>query len=505
MARFQIEPERHRSQPALTVSRPLAVLDEFRVPHDRLDVGPGGSQWGTVSAGEAGRALHWWDGETGSWGRHVLGEAPFWAAVVPERAVAEFASALGGRWWPDRPILDRSGDHCASIWRNADGGTILPFDPDEALANYRSERYRSARQGGGNALKEVARRGYYGVRPLMPRHVQIRLRRAFTRIQARSDFPRWPVETALHDLCDLVLGATATAVGEPVPYIAPWPRGYEWALVLTHDVETAAGRDAIDRVLAVEQRLGFRSSWNLVPERYSVDDALVERLAADGSEVGIHGLRHDGKDLGSLRTLRERLPAMRSWAERWSAVGFRAPATQRVWEWMPMLGFDYDSSSPDTDPYEPIPGGCCSWLPFFNEELVELPITMPQDHTLFVILRRDETLWHEKADVLRCRGGMALLIVHPDYMLDDASLGAYERFLERYRDDRTLWNPLPREVSDWWRRRATTTLSASDGAWRASGPAAAQAAIAHVAPRSARPGLAAVASALAEGPATRPT
>ena len=50
---------------------------------------------------------------------------------------------------------------------------------------------------------------------------------------------------------------------------------------------------------------------------------------------------------------------------------------------MPRLGFEYDSSYTDTDPYEPQPGGCCSYLPYFNESLVELPITLPQDHTVF--------------------------------------------------------------------------------------------------------------------------
>ena len=51
---------------------------------------------------------------------------------------------------------------------------------------------------------------------------------------------------------------------------------------------------------------------------------------------------------------------MRAYAERWEAVGFRSPATHRDWELMPLLGVDYDSSSPDTDPFEPKSGGCCT-------------------------------------------------------------------------------------------------------------------------------------------------
>src|SRR5206468_5899418 len=100
------------------------------------------------------------------------------------------------------------------------------------------------------------------------------LRRAFTRVQARSRFPRWPLEPAVDDISRLVLQAVADAAGEPVPYLASWPHGHEWALVLTHDVEHAAGRDGIGRLRALEETLGYRSSWNLVPERYEVDDAL---------------------------------------------------------------------------------------------------------------------------------------------------------------------------------------------------------------------------------------
>ena len=101
---------------------------------------------------------------------------------------------------------------------------------------------------------------------------------------------------------------------------------------------------------------------------------------------------------------------------------------------MPLLGVEYDSSSPDTDPFEPKSGGCCTWWPFFNRDLVEVPITLTQDHTLFVILQRsDDALWREKADFLRDRGGMALLVTHPDYMTEPAFVDLYRGFLARLR------------------------------------------------------------------------
>lgn len=352
---------------------------------------------------------------------------------------------------------------------------VLPFDPDEAILSLWSEAYLTPTGASGTArAKRLAMRGYYAARPAMPRSFQIWLRRRFSRIQARTRFPRWPVETALHDLYDLLLGRLAALAGEPVPTIAPWPDPYRWALVLSHDVERRPGYENLHLLADVEKQTGFRSSWNFVPERdYTVAEERLDQLRADGFEVGLHGLYHDGRDLESRATLDQRLPAMRRYAEQWGAVGFRSPATHRDWELMPLLGFDYDSSSPDTDPFEPKSGGCCSWLPFFNRELVELPITLTQDHTVFVILEQaDDSLWREKTEFLRGRGGMALLLTHPDYMLEPNLVELYRAYLGRYAGDETAWKPLPREVSAWWRRRGASSVVRVDGGWSIEGPAA---------------------------------
>jgi hypothetical protein len=313
--------------------------------------------------------------------------------------------------------------------------------------------------------------------------VQIAARRVFSRLQSRREFPSWPVETGLHDLYERLFQLAVGLAGEPVPWLAPWPAGFSWALVLTHDVETADGCALLARVREAEERAGYRSSWNLVPARYSVNGGLVEGLRDGGFEVGVHGLHHDGRDLASERLLRERLPAMQEAAARWGSVGFRSPATQRDWRLMPLLAFDYDSSYPDTNPYEPIPGGCCSWLPFTNGDLVELPITLTMDHTLFVILgHRDESAWVEKANFLRGQGGMALVLTHPDYWGVEGLPRAYERLLERFASDSTAWKALPRDVAAWWRRRAGSSVARDGAGWRVEGLAAAEARIAYATP-----------------------
>ena len=153
---------------------------------------------------------------------------------------------------------------------------------------------------------------------------------------------------------------------------------------------------------------------------------------------------------------------------------------------MPLLGFQYDSSYPDTDPYEPQPGGCCSWLPYFNRDHVELPITLPQDHTLFVILRRTGAgTWIDKCEAIRAAGGMALLITHPDYA-DPPAVRAYRELLDRYAGDATAWRARPVDVARWWRRRAESTIESTverrAGAWRVTGPAAGEATVAYTAP-----------------------
>ena len=396
-------------------------------------------------------------------------------SVVPTATAEAWLRETGEEWSRAEPITDPEGREVSWTWASAQGAVFLPFDPDELMLNFWSEAYQQMWKTPHSAtISRLGKNLYYRLRPYSASALRIALRRLFSRLQSRAAFPRWPVEPALHDLYGFVLGAIEEAVGASVPWIAPWPDGHSWALVLTHDVELAGGLEAIESIASYEETLGYRSSWNLVGRRYEVDPATVEQLRDRGFEIGVHGLYHDGRDLESSETLRERLPEMRALAIEWGAVGFRSPATHRVWEWMPLLGFEYDSSYPDTDPYEPQPGGCCSWLPFFNGDLVELPLTLPQDHTLFVILRRrGAETWIDKAEFLRSRGGMALIDTHPDYLVEEASRTAYDAFLAHFADDETAWRALPREVAAWWRRRAESQLELSpDGRWYVAGPAA---------------------------------
>jgi hypothetical protein len=474
----------------IRASRRVGVLDYFRVPHEVSEEPPveGVHQ---LKMEPNGPALFWSSGRRGQpiGGTLVTGDnndaaIPIFGQILPDDEAVTVLAVIGGEWSRGRSIIDPDGHRVGSVWRRRDSSVFLPYDPDEIVENCRTEAYSSVSSSRvSRALTAQVRRAYYGIRPLLPRPAQIWLRRKFTGIQKRSRFPRWPAESALHDFSDLFCADLATVIGRPVPRIAAWPYGRGWAFVVTHDVETDVGYSAVAPVLELERALGIRSAWYYVPRRYTVALEDLRRLVDQGLEVGVHGLYHDGRDLGSLALLQKRLPGIREAADSWGAVGFRSPALHRRWEWMPLLGFDYDSSYPDTDPYEPMPGGCCSWLPFFIGDVVELPITLPQDHTLFTILRQDdETIWVRKAELLRARGGMVLMDTHPDYLTDEDTFTAYGRFLQQFVGDTSAWHALPHEVSSWWRRRSASHLEPNGDGWRVVGPAADEASVEYVQP-----------------------
>ena len=256
-----------------------------------------------------------------------------------------------------------------------------------------------------------------------------------------------------------------------LPFMNYWPDDYRSAVVFTHDVETAEGVANIERVRKLEEKYKVVSSWNFVPERYPFDKGVFRTLRDQGCEIGVHGLYHDGKLFSSKKVFEERVPRINSYLRDWNAVGFRSPATHRNPDWMPLIAAEYDSSFPDTDPFEPQAGGCCSIFPFFLGNLVELPITMPQDHTLFEILRHNDiAVWKQKAEWIIQNRGLVLVIIHPDYMLSAKNLGFYERLLALLTEQSSLWQVLPMDVAAWWKNRTISNLKNEDGRISIEGP-----------------------------------
>jgi peptidoglycan/xylan/chitin deacetylase (PgdA/CDA1 family) len=297
---------------------------------------------------------------------------------------------------------------------------------------------------------------YYGLKPLLPRRVQLALRRAYARRQVETTFPAWPAERVLLDLRDDDLRRRLrNGSGPRLPLIGWWPEGRRFAVILTHDVEGPAGIENIPRVLEIERRHGFVSSWNFCAEWYSIPGDLFDAVRSAGCEVGLHGIAHDGRLFRDRASFEANLPKIHRYMREWGASGFRSPATHRNADWMPDLECLYDTSFPDTDPFEPQPGGCCSIFPFFIDDLVELPITLVQDHTLFEILRdRSVERWVEKSEWIIEHNGLVNLLVHPDYLLTEERLALYDEFLGFLASRAGGWHALPRDVARWWKDRS---------------------------------------------------
>jgi peptidoglycan/xylan/chitin deacetylase (PgdA/CDA1 family) len=236
--------------------------------------------------------------------------------------------------------------------------------------------------------------------------------------------------------------------------IHPWPAGARFAFVLTHDVETSEGMRYIPRIAEHEERLGFRSSWNLVPYKYKIDMGLVKDLQSRGFEIGIHGYNHDGQLFSSRKLFDRRAVAINAAIRKYGAVGFRSPMVHRNLNWLQALNVEYDSSCFDIDPYQPVPGGVGTIWPFVAGRFVELPYTLPQDHTLFVSLGlRDDQIWKNKLEFIIRHQGMALMLTHPDYLTNRRESEIYFQFLNHVKNCGEYWHGLPMEITRWWRER----------------------------------------------------
>jgi peptidoglycan/xylan/chitin deacetylase (PgdA/CDA1 family) len=302
-----------------------------------------------------------------------------------------------------------------------------------------------------------ATRLYYLLKPALPRWSTRILRRARGRPTPSAGTLGWPIEARYAEFQWEVARALLRRTGKrALPFIHFWPHGHRYAFVLTHDVETTTGQDQVAALAEIDASYGFRSSFNFVPQRYAVDRNLLAQLRARGFEVGVHGLKHDGRLFSSFREFMRRAQSINRALSEFGAVGFRAPLTHRNPEWMQALEIDYDLSFFDTDPFEPIPGGTMSIWPFHIGRFVELPYTLVQDYTLTEVLRETTPrIWLEKADFIRSHAGMVLVNTHPDYLENPVTRQVYTEFLAAMRRRADYWQALPHEVASWWRARST--------------------------------------------------
>ena len=319
----------------------------------------------------------------------------------------------------------------------------------------------------------IRNRLYYGIKPVIPLLVRSRVRRWFALRKRAEVGGIWPI----------MPGSEAPPRGWP-----GWPGGKQFALVLTHDVEGSAGVAKCEQVMELEMKMGFRSAFNLIPEgEYSVSAGFREKLKRSGFELGVHDLYHDGKLFLTKKGFSRRAVHINRYLKDWGAVGFRSGFMLHNLNWLHELNIEYDDSTFDIDPFEPQPQGHHTIFPFWvgspdsnpgpadlgngcgghssangsqriPKGYVELPYTLPQDSTLFLLLaERHPDIWFQKLDWVAKHGGMVLLDTHPDYMAMPGDpegsrkypVEFYSRFLEyiHSRYSGAYWHALPHEVA----------------------------------------------------------
>ena len=158
-----------------------------------------------------------------------------------------------------------------------DGQTVqLPFSFTEVVENLRRERYQRRTVGNGSQFLEShsSRRFYYFLRDYLPPSIRRRLQRIYFRDWKELPFPAWPVDFTVDNLHETYLRLLMELTGiKRVPFIWFWPGGAPGCLILTHDVETRAGRDFTSGLMDLDDLYGIKGSFQVVPEeRYEVPD-----------------------------------------------------------------------------------------------------------------------------------------------------------------------------------------------------------------------------------------
>jgi hypothetical protein len=310
-----------------------------------------------------------------------------------------------------------------------------------------------------NGRMTLINTSYYALKPFLPRGIRYAIRRlrAHYKLFSARD---WPI--------------MESAARTPAAW-AGWPEGKKFALTLTHDVENRIGLDRCVQLAEIECRLGFRSSFNFIPEgEYRVGQGLRDNLAAAGFEIGVHDFHHDGSLYRSHGNFVNAAKAINQYLKEWGAVGFRAGFMFHNLDWLQHLEIEYDASTFDTDPFEPQPEGVGTIFPFLVKKekaargYIELPYTLPQDSTLFLIFREKAVdVWKRKVDWLAEKGGMALVNVHPDYLafkgkkpgISEFPAELYEEFLSYVKEkyEGAYWHALPRDIARYIRRQQVFT------------------------------------------------
>jgi hypothetical protein len=147
-------------------------------------------------------------------------------------------------------------------------------------------------------------------------------------------------------------------------------------------------------------------------------------------------------------------------------------------------------SVPNVAHLDPQRGGCCTVMPYFVGNVLEIPVTTTQDYTLFHILNDYSTsLWDRQIELIMEKHGLISVVIHPDYITSARAKKSYESLLARLaqlKAEKNLWVTTPGEVNRWWRQRSEMTIIEDDGPLRIEGAGSERATIAYASQKDGR-------------------
>jgi hypothetical protein len=368
-------------------------------------------------------------------------------------------------------------DALADVVIDRDSQLRLPFDLTAIVDHLRLEEYlRHSHDGLVTSPQERwFWHAYRLLRPALPVAIRKHLHRLYLRGWDKLPFPRWPVDRSVDHLLETLLALVLRAHAvDRIPFIWFWPAGARSCAIVTHDVETLAGRNFCSHLMDLDDAAGIKASFQIVPEqRYPVPPSFLRDLRERGHEINVHDLNHDGHLFADRERFRRRAEQINRYRRDFGARGFRAGNLYRNAQWFDALEFSYDMSVPNVAHLDPQRGGCCTVLPFFIGDVLELPLTTTQDYTLFHILNSYSLdLWKRQIALVTEQHGLLSFNIHPDYVIEKRARAVYQALLShlaQLRADGHLWIALPREVDDWWRQRSQMKVVADGDGWRIEG------------------------------------
>ncbi len=279
----------------------------------------------------------------------------------------------------------------------------------------------------------------------------------------------------------------------------PWPDGKRCALTLTFDIDAetmwlvkdpknaerpvtlSAGaygpKVGVPRILDLLKRFDKRATFFVpgwVIEKYW---KLMERILAEGHEIGHHGYLHEYTDnmdrVEEERVLVKGIEII----ERLTGAqpkGYRAP----IWEFsantldlLLQYGFGYSANMMDDDlPYRHMHRGTPT-------DLIEFPSNWIFDDALYFLfgmfprstkgITTAETvyeIWSAEFDGLYREGKLMVPVMHPQLSGRVHRVDMLERLLRYILGHPGVWMTRCDEVADYWREANPTPASATEGA-----------------------------------------